>query len=235
MSSSSTPGAPASSSRARAGVSGRAKRALTCSEWPVKTGTRTHVPETRRPGMLEDLPALVAELLLLVGLVAAVVDQRTGQRQHVERDRLGELARLRELDRGAVVGQLGGPLDHLADLLVELGDAGQPGAGDRLVGRDDHGHQPGLVVQRPQHRHHGHRGAVGVGDDALGSVGDRMRVDLGDHQRDRRGPSARPTSCRSPRRRLRRPWARASWRRPCRPRTARCRDRGSRRWRRPRR
>src|SRR5688572_7286675 len=32
-------------------LDGRAKRALTCSECPVKTGTRTQVPETFRPGM----------------------------------------------------------------------------------------------------------------------------------------------------------------------------------------
>ena len=30
---------------------GRAKRAFTCSEWPVKTGTRTQVPETFSAGM----------------------------------------------------------------------------------------------------------------------------------------------------------------------------------------
>ena len=35
----------------------------------------------------EDLAALVAELLLLVGLERAVVDDRAGHRQHVERDR----------------------------------------------------------------------------------------------------------------------------------------------------
>ena len=31
--------------------------------------------------------------------------------------------------------------------------------------------------------HGGHGGAVGVGDDALGAVGQRVRVDLGDHER----------------------------------------------------
>ena len=51
MSVSSTPGAPASSSRARAGVSGRSNSALIASEWPVKTGTRTQMPETGRSGM----------------------------------------------------------------------------------------------------------------------------------------------------------------------------------------
>ena len=68
MSLSSTPGAAASSSVARSTESGRANSALIDSEWPVNTGTRTHVPDTARSGMAEDLAALVAELLLLVGL-----------------------------------------------------------------------------------------------------------------------------------------------------------------------
>ena len=36
---------------ARSTVSGRANSALIDSEWPVNTGTRTQVPETRRSGM----------------------------------------------------------------------------------------------------------------------------------------------------------------------------------------
>ena len=59
----------------------------------------------RQVGDLEDLAALVAELLLLVGLVDAVVDERAGEREHVERDRPGELRRRRELDRVAVEGE----------------------------------------------------------------------------------------------------------------------------------
>ena len=134
--------------------------------------------------MLEDLAALVAQLLLLVGLVAAVVDDRAGQRQHVERDRLGERPRRRELHGGAVVGQLGRAVGHLLDLLVELGDAGQAGAGDGLVGGGDQRDESGLVVQRAQHRHRGHRGAVRVGDDALGRGARGVRVDLRDDERD---------------------------------------------------
>ena len=61
----------------------------------MKTGTRTQVPETLQRRDAEDLAALVAQLLLLVGLAAAVVDDRAGQRQHVERDRPGERARRR--------------------------------------------------------------------------------------------------------------------------------------------
>ena len=70
-------------------------------------------------------------------------------------------------DGRAVVGQLGGAVDDLADLLVELVDTGQPGAGHRLVGAGDQAHEAGLVVQRLEHRHRRHRRAVGVGDDPL--------------------------------------------------------------------
>ncbi len=51
MSTTTTPGAAASSSRARSTDSGRANSALIDSEWPVYTGTRTHVPDTARSGM----------------------------------------------------------------------------------------------------------------------------------------------------------------------------------------
>ena len=46
-----TPGAPASSSRARSGEMGSENSALIDSEWPVNTGTRTQVPLTARSGM----------------------------------------------------------------------------------------------------------------------------------------------------------------------------------------
>src|SRR3712207_7879428 len=57
---------------------------------PIYAGARH--PQVRDA---EDLAALVAELLLLVGLVRPVVDQRAGHRQHVERDRPHVLRRLR--------------------------------------------------------------------------------------------------------------------------------------------
>ena len=53
---------------ARSTDSGRANSALSDSEWPVKTGTRTQVPDDPQVRDAEDLAALVAELLLLVGL-----------------------------------------------------------------------------------------------------------------------------------------------------------------------
>ena len=81
------------------------------------------------------------------------------------------------------MGELAGPVDHLAGLLVELVDTGEAAAADGLIGAGDQADETGLVVQRLQHRHRRHRGAVRVGDDALASVGDLARVDLADDQR----------------------------------------------------
>ncbi len=67
---------------------------------------------------------------------------------------------------------------------MQLGDAGQAGAGDGLVGGDGQRFETGLLVQRAQHGHGGHRGAVRVGDDPLGAYAGRVRVDLGDDERD---------------------------------------------------
>ena len=67
--------------------------------------------------------------------------------------RPGELLGLGEVDGVAVEGEGGGPVDHLADLLVELVDAGAAGAGHRLVGGDDEPAQAGRPVQRHQRRH----------------------------------------------------------------------------------
>ncbi|CAK7284531.1 hypothetical protein SGPA1_30404 [Streptomyces misionensis JCM 4497] len=134
-------------------------------------------------GDLQDLAGLVAQLLLLVGLVQTVVHDRAGQREHVEGDGAPVDVRLGEVDRLAVVGQLVRLRGHLLDLAVQLGHARETRAGHRLVGGDDQGLEAGLLVQRLEDRHRGHRGAVRVGDDALGAVGDRVRVHLGDDQR----------------------------------------------------
>ena len=116
---------------------------------PQKTGTRTQVQTSGRSGMPEDLPALVAELLLLVGLARAVVDDGAGHREDVVGDRLSEDRGRRELD--GVAGereQRSCTIGGLLHLLVELADARQAGAGDGLVGRDDDPAQPRSVVDR---------------------------------------------------------------------------------------
>ena len=71
------------------------------------------------------------------------------------------------MQRAAVVHQLLGVVDDGAGLLGQLGHPGQAAAGHGLVARHDQADQLGLVVQHLEHRHRGHRRAVGVGDDAL--------------------------------------------------------------------
>ncbi|MDF2581099.1 MAG: hypothetical protein K0S49_2678, partial [Microbacterium sp.] len=55
-------------------------------------------------------------------------------------------------------------------------------ARDRLIGRDDETLEAGLGVEHLQHGHRGHRGAVGVRDDALGRVDRGVGVDLADDE-----------------------------------------------------
>ena len=94
----------------------------------MKTGTRTQVPDTKSEGIDEDLAALVAQLLFLVGLERPVVDEGARKWQHVERDRARELHRLRERNGRAIVSELCSAVDNLAHLLVELVDTRESGA-----------------------------------------------------------------------------------------------------------
>ena len=91
----------------------------------------------------------------------------------VEGDLLGEFVRL------------GGIADEdVAALLEQFVHAGFPGAGDRLIGRDDHPFDFGRIVQRLQRHHHLRGRAIRVGDDVLPPVAvDRLRVHLGHDQR----------------------------------------------------
>ena len=178
-----TPGACSRSSRARATLSGRSNSTFSDNEWPVNTGTRTHVPDTASPGMSRILRLSLRSFCSSSVSNESVVDERTGVGQHVEGDRPGELGGRRERDGGAVVGEFGGAVDDLASLLVEFVDAGQTATRHGLVGRRDHPDETGLVVQRLEDGHRRHRGAVGVGDDALRRVVGQRTVDLGDDER----------------------------------------------------
>ena len=109
-----------------------------------------------------------------------------GHRQHVEGDRRDVLHRLREGRRRAPSWVSSAALSTTAcDLPVELLDAGQPAARDRLVGRDDHARRARpRACSGCEHRHRGHGRAVGVGDDALAHRrASALRVDLADDQR----------------------------------------------------
>ncbi len=185
MSPTTTPGASARSSVARSGVIGRREPGADAER---VTGEHRHPHAGRRDrqvGQSQDLPALVAELLLLVGLTGAVVDDRPGHGKHVEGDGAGEVvgrSRCRRRPRrgpGPAIVATG-----LAHLRLELVGTGQAGTGHRLVGADHQRFEPGFAVERLQHRHGDHGGAVGVGHDALGDVLERLGVDLGHHQRD---------------------------------------------------
>ena len=65
------PGAARRSSRASSGDSGERVWTFTASEWPLTTGTRTHVALTRIVGSPRILRVSLIELELLVGVVVA--------------------------------------------------------------------------------------------------------------------------------------------------------------------
>ena len=95
--------------------------------------------DTSRSGMLEDLAALVAELLLLVGLVASRRRRSMpASGTHVEGDRCARTssARGRSTATPSCASCGVSCVDGRAHLGVELLDAGEPAAGHRLVGAD---------------------------------------------------------------------------------------------------
>ena len=118
-------------------------------------------------GKPEDFAALVAEFLLLVGLIESVIDDLAGKGKHVERNRLHEVLTPLEGNRAAVVGEVGTVDPDFLRLVVELTHTGEPGARHRLVGRHHHRFQAGLVGERFHHGHRCHRGAVRIGHDSL--------------------------------------------------------------------
>src|SRR5581483_406730 len=131
--------------------------------------------------VVEDLAGLPDELPLL-GRVAPLL-HRPGQRDDVPGDRFAPHLTGRE---GLVRPRPAVPLPFpgaLRPLLLELPHPGLPGAGHRLVGRDDHPPEPGGPVERRQRRHQHHRRAVGAGGDALRQMAELFGVDFRHHQR----------------------------------------------------
>ena len=78
----------------------------------------------REVGDAQDLAALVAQLLLLVGLARPVVDEAAGQGEHVVGHGPGEHARSGEVHGRTVEGESGGGPRRLGQLLLELVHAG---------------------------------------------------------------------------------------------------------------
>jgi hypothetical protein len=71
---------------------------------------------------VQDLARLIAQLLLLVGLPRAIVNDRSGKRKDVVGDGLDVLVRLGEFDCLTVEGEFAGPIDNRLGLTVELID-----------------------------------------------------------------------------------------------------------------
>ena len=117
---------------------------------------------------MEDLARLGDDLPLLTGI--AVVHERVDLRQHVECDLVG-------VNRGNDLR----PSHVRLDLPFELGDRLRAGAGDGLVGIDDHAPEANRVAKRGEHRRELHRRAVRVGDDAV-MLGQVFWVDLADNE-----------------------------------------------------
>ena len=134
---------------------------------------------------MEDAARLVAQLLLLVGLFGAVIDDGAGERHDVEGDGRNVHIGFGQGDGAAIEGQARDVLLEAGlNLAGQLGDAGAARSGNSLVG----GYEEALdaassIDEGLEDGHGGHGRAVGVCNDALGTVVDVVGVDLGDDQR----------------------------------------------------
>ncbi len=149
----------------------------------MKTGTRTQVPETRRSGM----PRILRDSLRSF-CSSSVSPRPSSTIEPASGSTLKAMVRANLTGSGNATAEPSYASSRALSPATATWSASSstpatPAAGDRLVGRRDQADQPGLVVQRLEHRHRGHRGAVRVGDDPLARLGDGVRVDLGDHQR----------------------------------------------------
>jgi hypothetical protein len=72
-------------------------------------------------GDVQDLPRLIAQLLLFIGLAGTVLDERACLRKDVVGDGFDVLARHREVNCMTVVGELARAIDNGLGLPVELG------------------------------------------------------------------------------------------------------------------
>ena len=167
---------------ASSGLSGRSNSRLRARLCPVNTGTRTHVHETSRSGRPRILRLSSRNFCssLVSPLPSSTSWPATGMT--LKAIGLGNFTGTGMSTALPSCASAAAPSRHLADLLVQLGGPGEPGARDRLVGRRHDAAQPGRVVQRLQHGHGNHRRAVRVGDDPLRYGAECPAVDLGHDQ-----------------------------------------------------
>ena len=136
-------------------------------------------------GKLQNLATLVAQLLLFVGFVRAVVNHRTGKGHHVKGDGAHVLDGTREGNGLAVLNQVDevALIDRGGDLSNQFFSASETRSGDSLKRGDDHLRESRGTVQHLHHGHGRHGGAVGVGDDSLDGLIYGVGVDLAHDER----------------------------------------------------
>ena len=177
------PGRAASSSVARSTDSGRANSALIDSEWPVNTGTRTHVPDTSRSGMPR-----ILRLSLRSFCSSSVSNEPSSTSLPANGSTLKAIGRANFSGAGNTTASpswvsAAAWSTTWRTCLSSSSTPASPAPDTAWYVRGDEADEPGLVVQRLEHRHRRHRRAVRVGDDPLAGVGDGLRVDLGHDER----------------------------------------------------
>ena len=137
-------------------------------------------------GSMQDTTRFVTELLLFVGLKAAIVNNRTGQGHNIESDGCNVNLGSTEINGMSVGGQaLEVLIDGAANLIEELTNTLESRARHGLV----RGHGQTLNTARSLRkwlncRHDGHGRAIRIRDDSLGAVRNVFTVHFGDDQRD---------------------------------------------------
>jgi hypothetical protein len=130
---------------------------------------------------LENLAALVAKLDLFLGVT--VLDNPIVERHYIECDRSSKFLRRRKIESIGVAHQGCGVDARIAHLGLELAHAGNTPTRYSLIGANHHSPQAGGLVQWLEHRHCRHRRAIRVRHDSLSGRLQRVRVDLGDNER----------------------------------------------------
>src|SRR3954447_5968399 len=187
-----TPGASASSSAARFADSAEANSALTDNEWPVNTGTRTHVPDTRRSGIprifrlslrsfcsssVSSLPSSTTEPAIGSTLNAIGRTYFSGAGISTAVPSCAN-SRPRSPTASTCEASSSTPATPLPDTAWYVLATSRTSPASSSPPPPRAPPPPRLVVQRLQHRHRGHRRAVRVRDDALAGLVYGVRVDL---------------------------------------------------------